>query len=196
MSFGIVFGIGYFLWKCHIAPGPFGAANTVTLVRNLFVAAIINILIFDYGSNEEFLIAGLSMVTLLLDGVDGYVARKLGTCSDFGARFDMESDAFFILVLSAGVIILFNAPLWVILIGAMRYLYVAGQYLYTPLKLPVQERYSRKVFCVIQIVALVLPYTGTLPKSVWEPILLASLALLAFSFGRDIIDQIKMSKKR
>ena len=37
---------------------------------------------------------------LALDGVDGQVARRTGTASELGARFDMEVDAFLILVLS------------------------------------------------------------------------------------------------
>ena len=43
----------------------------------------------------------LVVVALALDWVDGQVARRTGTCSAFGARFDMETDAFLILVLSA-----------------------------------------------------------------------------------------------
>ena len=46
---------------------------------------------------------GLSAVALALDGVDGWWARRTGTCSAFGARFDMEVDAFLILVLSVYV---------------------------------------------------------------------------------------------
>ena len=36
----------------------------------------------------------------LLDLVDGWVARRTGTASPFGARFDLETDAALILVLS------------------------------------------------------------------------------------------------
>src|SRR5690606_41330950 len=45
-------------------------------------------------------IALLATVGLVLDGVDGRVARRTGTSSPRGARFDMEVDAFLILVLS------------------------------------------------------------------------------------------------
>lgn len=194
-SSGSVLLLGCFLWRKFLAPQPFGWANAITLFRNVLTATIINILVFDYGANEGVLIALLSVFALLLDGVDGYIARKLGQCSDFGARFDMESDAFFILVLSIGVVTVYGAAAWVILIGAMRYLYVAGQYVYKPLNLPVKDRYSRKVFCVIQIIALVLPYTHILPKTIWEPMLLMSLATLTFSFGRDIFEQVQSAKE-
>ena len=35
-----------------------------------------------------------------LDGVDGWLARRSGIASAFGARFDMEIDALLILVLA------------------------------------------------------------------------------------------------
>ena len=42
----------------------------------------------------------LASVALILDGVDGKVARRTRNASAFGARFDMEVDAFLILVFS------------------------------------------------------------------------------------------------
>jgi phosphatidylglycerophosphate synthase len=35
----------------------------------------------------------LSTAVLMLDGVDGRVARRTGSQTGFGARFDMELDA-------------------------------------------------------------------------------------------------------
>ena len=48
-------------------------------------------------------------VALALDGVDGQVARRTGTVSALGARFDMEVDAFLVLVLSVHVAVLVDA---------------------------------------------------------------------------------------
>jgi phosphatidylglycerophosphate synthase len=61
---------------------------------------------------------------LLLDLLDGWLARRRGLTSEFGALFDMETDAFFVLVLA---LILFSrgiAGAWVIMAGLWRYLYV------------------------------------------------------------------------
>ena len=55
-------------------------------------------------------------VALLLDWVDGQVARRTHTESAFGARFDMEVDAFLILVLS--VYVASTTGWWVLIIGA------------------------------------------------------------------------------
>ena len=48
-------------------------------------------------------LVALSVVALVLDALDGWVARRTRTASAFGARFDGEADAFLMLVLSAYV---------------------------------------------------------------------------------------------
>ena len=90
----------------------------------------------------------LVVVALALDWVDGQVARRTGTTSAFGARFDMETDAFLILVLSAYV-----APAvgwWVLLIGAARYLLWLAERVWPWLRRPVPPRYWRKVVAAVQ----------------------------------------------
>ncbi|NED04634.1 CDP-alcohol phosphatidyltransferase family protein, partial [Streptomyces sp. SID6648] len=76
------------------------------------------------GAPPVPLLVGLTAVALVLDGVDGRVARRTGTCTPLGARFDMEVDAFLILVLS--VYVSTDLGPWVLLIGAMRYVFVAA----------------------------------------------------------------------
>ncbi len=49
------------------------------------------------------LLIWLSIPALALDAVDGWIARRTHTVSELGARFDMEVDAFLLLVLSAYV---------------------------------------------------------------------------------------------
>src|SRR5207248_932960 len=68
----------------------------------------------------------LRAVVLLLDGLDGQVARRTGTASEFGARFDMEVDAFLILLLC--VVVSRALGPWVLAIGLMRYVFVAASW--------------------------------------------------------------------
>ena len=49
------------------------------------------------------LLVTLAAVALALDAVDGWVARRTGTATALGARFDGEVDAFLILALSVYV---------------------------------------------------------------------------------------------
>ncbi|MFD8079956.1 CDP-alcohol phosphatidyltransferase family protein [Streptomyces sp. NPDC059718] len=50
------------------------------------------------GTQHGVLITCLATLALLVDAVDGRVARRTGTTSPLGARFDMETDAFLIRV--------------------------------------------------------------------------------------------------
>lgn len=74
----------------------FGAANGLTLFRFGLVLALA-------GAHQAFSLfecALMASVALVLDGVDGFVARKTHTASRFGAHFDMETDALFVLALT------------------------------------------------------------------------------------------------
>lgn len=129
-------------------------------------------------------VVGLVVAALALDWVDGRVARRTGTASASGARFDMETDAFLIAVLSA-----YAAPAygwWVLLIGAARYLLWLAERVLPWLRRPVPPRYWRKTVAATQGVVLAIAVSGLLPHALTVALLLAALALLAESFGRDV----------
>ena len=65
------------------------------------------------------LIVAMSAVALALDFVDGRLARARNSVTSLGADFDMETDAFLILVLCVYVVPVAGA--WVLLIGLARY---------------------------------------------------------------------------
>ena len=103
----------------------FGPANRVTLGRATLVGGVTALVADSFQSSPPVtLFVGLTAVALILDGVDGKVARRTGTSTALGARFDMEVDAFLILVLS--VYVSMSLGPWVLLIGAMRYGFVAA----------------------------------------------------------------------
>jgi phosphatidylglycerophosphate synthase len=126
----------------------------------------------------------LASVALVLDAVDGQVARRTGTESGLGARFDMEVDAFLILVLSLYVARSMGG--WVVAIGAMRYLYVAASWALPWLRRRLPARYWRKVVAAIQGVVLVVAMAAVVPAAAAMAGVAVSLALLVESFGRDI----------
>ena len=152
-------------------------ADAITAVR-----ATLAVVVAVIGPTGPGLV--LVVVALSLDWVDGQVARRTGTTSAFGARFDMETDAFLILVLSA-----YAAPAvgwWVLLIGAARYLLWLAERVLPWLRRPVPPRYWRKVVAAIQGIALTVAVSGLLPQVWGQALLLGALALLAESFGRDV----------
>ncbi len=66
------------------------AANIITLGRIIMV--FIAIVMFQSGFYMRLLAVLLTIIIIYLDSLDGYVARKLGVASDFGALFDITGD--------------------------------------------------------------------------------------------------------
>ena len=162
-----------------------GPANRVTLTRAVLVGGVATLV------TESFLrparvgtLVGLAVVALVLDAVDGRVARHTGSVSAVGARFDMEVDAFLILVLS--VFVARSAGLWVLGIGAARYALGVAGWVLPWLRRPVRPRYWRKVVAAIQGITLTAVAAGVLAPRVADAVLVVAMALLAESFGRDV----------
>ncbi len=130
--------------------------------------------------------AGLVLVAvaLVLDLVDGQVARRTATTSAFGARFDMETDAFLIAVLS--VYVASAHGWWVLAIGAARYLLWLAERVWPWLRRAVPPRRWRKVVAAVQGVTLAVVAAGVVPDAVAEVALVVALGLLTESFGRDV----------
>src|SRR6185436_14514828 len=77
-----------------------GPANQVTLVRATVVALLAAALFEPADPRVAAIAVVATAMTAVLDGVDGWLARRTGMASPFGARADMETDALLILVLS------------------------------------------------------------------------------------------------
>jgi phosphatidylglycerophosphate synthase len=129
-------------------------------------------------------LVALTVVALLLDGVDGRVARRTGTASRLGARFDEEVDAVLILVLS--VYVARSSGAWVLAIGAARYAYVVAGWVLPWLTGSLPPRYWGKVVAVTQGVALTVAAAAVAPPVVTELVLVVALTLLAESFGHSV----------
>lgn len=166
----------------------FGPANWVTLSRATLVGCVAALVADSFQRSAPLAVMiTIAVVALVLDAVDGQVARRTGTAFGLGARFDMEVDAFLILVLS--VYAARSTGAWVLAIGAMRYAYVVAGWAMRWLRRPVPTRYWRKVVAAIQGIVLVAAAAGLLPNPVIVAALVAALALLLESFGRDVIWQ-------
>lgn len=66
------------------------SANIITLFR-VFLA-IITLIFFQMGFYFRVAAILLTMLVFYMDSLDGYIARKLGVASDFGALFDITGD--------------------------------------------------------------------------------------------------------
>ncbi|MDL0429750.1 CDP-alcohol phosphatidyltransferase family protein [Marinobacter sp. TBZ242] len=165
----------------------FGWANRATLARAALIVLLVSLAPFIATlGNWLWLYGSLCLLALILDGVDGAIARATHTCSAFGARFDMELDALFILGLCIAVLALGKAGTWVLALGLMRYAFVAAGHWLDFMKRPLPESFRRKTVCVWQVVTLmiaILPVTST-TFATWT--LATALALLCYSFLTDL----------
>lgn len=165
----------------------FGPADRVTLARAVLVVFLATLTGFpELLAHLAWPYALLSLAALIMDGADGYVARRTGTASRFGARFDMELDAFFILTLCLALMVLGKAGPWVLLIGLMRYGFVMAGWLWKWLNKPLPESFRRKTVCVWQLVTLMVALLPPAPDVFAHATLLVALVLLCWSFALDI----------
>ncbi len=172
----------------------FGPANRVTLGRSILVGGVTALVADSFQSPPPLsLLVGLTAVALILDGVDGKVARRTGTSTALGARFDMEVDAFLILVLSVYVSMA-HGP-WVLLIGGMRYAFVAAARFWPWLNAALPPSTARKTVAATQGVFLLLAAAGLLPHLAATAVVATALAALVWSFGRDVLWLYRTSRR-
>lgn len=165
-----------------------GPANRVTLFRAVATVWLAGFL----GRPEAFSawsggLVGLGLLLLVLDGVDGRLARRTGMASPFGARFDMEVDAALILVLCGLAWQQGRAGAWVLVAGLLRYLFVlAGARLpWMRRELPPSRR--RQAVCVLQTTTLVAALAPALAPPVAAIVAAVGVAGTVASFAVDTL---------
>ncbi|MEM9544462.1 MAG: CDP-alcohol phosphatidyltransferase family protein [Bacteroidota bacterium] len=94
-----------------------GYANLTTGLRLLLV--VIGSFLFTYVSKEWIL--AIMTTAVLLDIVDGYLAKKFNQVTTFGQFFDMEVDAFFVILMCFYYYQYQEVGWWILVPGIMRY---------------------------------------------------------------------------
>ena len=184
-TFLMVVALGFL--QQHHPFSRFGAANQITTLRALVVSLVVSLIAEPRTSTIAGSAAVASVLVTLLDGVDGWLARRHRIASDFGARFDMETDALLILALSILVWQFDKAGAWVVISGVLRYIFVAAGAWCAWLRRPLPPSRRRQTICVLQIVGL----TAAIVPAVTPPASTAiagfALAALAWSFLIDTV---------
>jgi phosphatidylglycerophosphate synthase len=167
----------------------FGAANAVTLLRAAITAFLVAfaVLPVPFPAALRGWIVALGGAGLLLDGVDGWLARHGGSASRFGARFDMEIDSLSVLVFTFLLLRSDQVGLWVLAIGLARYVFVGVGWLWPPLARELPESLRRKTVCVVAVVALLAALAPFIDAILAGMICAAALVLLLSSFAMDCV---------
>jgi phosphatidylglycerophosphate synthase len=159
--------------------GDFGLANGVTAVR----IGLLGFLPLAAAAGAAYLIV-LSVLILVLDGLDGWLARRYALSSEFGAFFDKETDALFLLLLCGGAAFQGPLPVWILGAGLLRYGFVLVLF-FLPVPETTESRstMARYVYgCMIgALLASFLPY-----PLLYRPLVTVATAALLFSFVRSL----------
>jgi phosphatidylglycerophosphate synthase len=165
----------------------FGPANQITTAR-MMVVALGAALIGEQALPAAAMAAAAgALVAAVLDGVDGWMARRTNMRSNFGARFDMEVDALLIMVLAVLTWQHGKAGPWVLLSGLLRYLFVAAGSIVPRLRDPLPPSRRRQTTCVIQIAALIAALLPATAPALSARVAAVALAILCSSFLIDIL---------
>jgi phosphatidylglycerophosphate synthase len=137
--------LGLLAWQLRA----FGSArsrlpNLVTALRVVLTSLLA---LAPATTGGRWLQAGAIGLVFTLDGLDGYLARTLHASSLQGARFDMETDGYLVLVVCS-VHALAGMGAWVLIGGLLRYAYVLTLWLFGRRGQPPRVRFARYAFAL------------------------------------------------
>lgn len=81
-------------------------ANIITIIRILCSIAILFCPVFSVAFYSLYIAAGLS------DMIDGWVARRTNTVSEFGAKLDTIADFVFVVICLVKLLPIMDVPVW------------------------------------------------------------------------------------
>jgi phosphatidylglycerophosphate synthase len=157
----------------------FGVANTITLTR--FILIILGFLFIELD-NTLLLFYCLS-IAVSLDFFDGLAARYFKESSFFGQYFDMEIDAFFVLIMCYFYYTYIDIGWWILIPGVLRYAYRLYTFCFPKPNIKEEKKTYATVIAASYFVILLI---GLITTGIIQSIILliGSLAILvSFSIG-------------
>jgi CDP-diacylglycerol--glycerol-3-phosphate 3-phosphatidyltransferase len=194
------------------APRSMTTANKVTIFRILLVPAFVVQLLYYFRSGDDrdrVLALLIFAVAAILDGVDGYIARRYNQKSELGAILDPLADKF--LLLSAICLLSINKDAWVPRFGedgwiptwltaivvSKDVILLLGMALvyYTCGKIRLTHRLIGKAATVLQIVVVLWTLQRWNPQGLWYLALATGIAtaISGALYVRDGMKQLSQS---
>ncbi|WP_176847092.1 CDP-alcohol phosphatidyltransferase family protein [Roseicitreum antarcticum] len=178
-----------------LAPGRYpharlGLCNVITLSRAAGIAVMAGLIAAPGAlSGPEALgwaLVALSALVLTLDLADGWAARRSGLNSTFGARFDVESDVAFAVVLAVLAWQADKAGVWFLTLGALRPAFLMSSLIWPWLSGALPDAMWRKTVAAVQMIAQVVLLAPVVTPPASEVLAALLLAGVALSFAVDI----------
>ena len=165
----------------------FGPANATTTVRAALTALVCGYIGEPHSPGLAVGAVTAATAATVLDGVDGWLARRTRMASAFGARFDMEVDALLILALSILVWRHGKAGAWVLVSGLLRYGFVAAGWFAPWLNRPLAPTQRARLICIVQVIALLVALLPSVAPAVSAPVAAIGTLALVYSFAVDTL---------
>src|SRR5262245_12091400 len=164
-----------------------GPANQTTALRAALVSVAAGLIGEAAVPGNASVAVTAATMAALLDGVDGWLARRTKMSSAFGARFDMEVDALLIMVLSVLAWQYDKAGAWVLGSGLLRYAFIAAGWVWPWMQEPLLPSRRRQTICVVQVVGLILTVAPFVTAPLSTMTAATALIALAWSFLVDTL---------
>jgi phosphatidylglycerophosphate synthase len=161
--------------------GRFGEANALSIVRLVIVLALPSLAALG---PHAVLVTAITIAAL--DGVDGWLARRLKLASEFGEYLDKETDAFFMLVLCLLLYGSGRLGAWILLPGLLRYGFVTCLKFSRPRAMKERRSVRGRVIYFGMISALIFAFTPF--TELYEPYAAVMTLALAYSFAEALLD--------
>ncbi len=163
----------------------YNVPNMITNYR-LIINCFILILVMNttYYDHHHFLV--LCLISLVLDGVDGYLSRFLRQSTNFGEVFDQEVDNFLIFILSFSLVYNYSFNILIMCVPMYRYVFLSLVKYRWISNENLPRSYFRKIICISMIIVLMLcNYFHTIDSII--DLLYVTIMLLTYSFIKDTI---------
>lgn len=167
-----------------------GLCNVMTILRATSITIMAGLLAvpeaLDPVTGLGWGLVLVALITLMLDGVDGWAARRARLHSAFGARFDMESDVAFAIVMAALAWQSGQVGLWFLALGLMRPAFLVLGWLNPALRQPLPDAFWRKTVAAMQMIVQVVILAPIVPPNGAALLAMGLLAMVGTGFAHDI----------
>jgi phosphatidylglycerophosphate synthase len=184
--FATMMGIAFGLVRDHHPFERFGPANAVTTLRAVLVSLIVGLIGEAAAGRIAAVATAVAVSVTVLDGVDGWLARRSGIGSGFGARYDVETDALLVMAMSVLVWQHGKAGAWVLAGGLMRYAFVLAGWALPWMARPLRPTRRAKTISVCHMVGLSVALAPIIPAPLSAIAVGSTVAALAWSFAVDV----------
>lgn len=168
---------------------PFGGyAGWISTFRLILLG-----ILFMFEFKYSLFVSGLTIV-VCLDVIDGWIARKYEQSSLFGQYYDMEIDAFYVLLMCIWFYLFGGIDLWILVPGMLRYFYKLGIDILPKSNFKEEKKSYASTIAGIFFICLLVSLV--LENPFREIVLAIGSLLIVFSFSMSAIEYIRFYNER